>query len=69
MEGEETLVYVANFGDDPYSVNLQTSFDTTLPSSLNVKITSSNSNNYVGIPLSITPVALKAGEALILGTK
>uniref|UniRef100_T1PFH0 alpha-glucosidase n=1 Tax=Musca domestica TaxID=7370 RepID=T1PFH0_MUSDO len=69
LAGEETLLFVANFGEGSYSVNALENFDTTLPSSMNVKISSLDSKKYAGIPVNLDQIALEAGEALVLGTK
>lgn len=63
------MIYIANFGEGPYNVQLADNFDSTLPTSMTVKISSLDSTKYVGIPLSISPISLEAGEALILRSK
>ncbi|XP_037823527.1 maltase A1-like [Lucilia sericata] len=69
LAGEETLVYLANFGEGSYSANIVTSFDATLPDTMSVKITSLDSTKYSNVPLTTTSISLAAGEAIILGTQ
>ncbi|KNC33697.1 putative maltase H, partial [Lucilia cuprina] len=69
LAGEETLVYVANFGEGSYNTNIVSSFDATLPDSMRIKITSLDSTKYTNVPLTTTSISLAAGEAIILGTK
>ncbi|XP_061399004.1 maltase A1-like [Musca vetustissima] len=69
LAGEETLLYVANYGEASSSANVLDNFDVTLPSLMNVKISSLDSKKYAGIPVNLKEVTLEAGEALVLGTK
>ncbi|KAM7343922.1 maltase A7 [Cochliomyia hominivorax] len=68
LTNEETLVYVANFGEGSYSADIITNFDVTLPETMRVKITSLDSNKYASVPLTTKSISLAAGEAVILGT-
>ncbi|XP_005185664.3 maltase A1-like [Musca domestica] len=66
LSGEDTLVLVANFGEATKNANLLDNFDSTLPTSMSVVLSSSNSNKYSGIPISAKLLSLEAGEALVL---
>ncbi|XP_061399006.1 maltase A1-like [Musca vetustissima] len=66
LSGEDTLLFVANFGGASKNVNLLDNFDKTLSDSMSVVISSSNSNKYAGIPTSGKLISLDAGEALVL---
>ncbi|XP_073812676.1 maltase A3-like [Musca autumnalis] len=66
LTGEDTLLYVANFAEDNSNVNLLDNFDSSLPATMNVVISSSNSQKYAGVPLSTNMITLDAGEALVL---
>lgn len=66
LQGEKTLLYVSNFGEGSYNVNILSDFDTTLPEPMTVKITSLDSNKYANAPLTTTSVNLSGGEAVIL---
>ncbi|XP_065368391.1 maltase A1-like [Calliphora vicina] len=69
LADEETLVFVANFGEGSYSANIVSNFDSTLPQSMTVKLTSLDSTKYANVPLTTTSISLAAGEAIILGAK
>ncbi|XP_065369743.1 maltase A1-like [Calliphora vicina] len=69
LAGEDTLVFVANFGEGSYSANIVSNFDNSLPVSMNVKIASLASTKYANAPLSTNSISLAGGEAVILGTK
>ncbi|XP_061399007.1 maltase A1-like [Musca vetustissima] len=69
LAGEESLLYVANYGETPSSVNVLENFDGTLPSSMNVKISSLDSKKKAGSTVTLKEVTLEAGEALVLGTE
>lgn len=69
LADEETLIYVANFGEGSYRTNIVTDFDNTMPSSMKVKITSLDSSIRTNIPLATTSLSLAPGEAVILGTQ
>ena len=64
----ETLIYVANFGESTQTADIRSNFDVTLPSQMNVKIASLDSNKYKNVPVTLGSLSLNAGEAVILGT-
>ncbi|XP_073812675.1 maltase A3-like [Musca autumnalis] len=69
LPGSETLLYVANYGEGSYSANIVENFDVTLPSSMNVKISSMDSKQNAGTSVTLNKISLAPGEALVLGTK
>ncbi|CAD7012854.1 unnamed protein product [Ceratitis capitata] len=48
LNGDDTIIYVANFGDKTVTVDLQSEFDATLPSTMTLKISSLDSTKTLG---------------------
>ncbi|XP_011205952.2 maltase A1 [Bactrocera dorsalis] len=66
LTGEDTLVYIANFGNDTSTVDLQQDFDVLLPAAMTLTISSLDSTKTSGSEINTKSLSLAAGEALIL---
>ncbi|XP_037823522.1 maltase A1-like isoform X3 [Lucilia sericata] len=66
LAGEETLLYVANFGEQSTSANIGANFDNSLPAFMTIKIGTLDSSKNVNASLAISIISLAGGEAVIL---
>ncbi|XP_037949098.1 maltase A3-like [Teleopsis dalmanni] len=68
LSGSETIIYISNLGDSAETIDLTTNFDTTLPETMNIKISSVDSKKTEGSTLQLNNISLEVGEGLVLST-
>ncbi|XP_054739590.1 maltase A1-like [Anastrepha obliqua] len=66
LKGEETIVYIANFGNEAKTVDVQNDFDAFLPSTMTLKIRNLDSTKAIGADINVKKLSLAVGEAVVL---